>query len=264
MTSTLDRFAGVFMTSPSDLSNNMIVSPGFETASLLSTLRPMKPEEIGSNKFMESYCVNLERLSVQAHLTASMISSNSSHEGRVSSKSNGGNGSYNVDNEVMAAPRIGQVLTSVGASVGMYGEEEYIVEAFLENTDKMEALVRTLLALEFWRENVLFSRSNKNTNKEDASDLNYGDNKHVENRGGAEDQKRLAHRIASNGNTLRTAFILHAETTIVSILSLIFYRGIPHGLLEGSNCGVGGCSGDDALLSLVDYCARQLVRFCIA
>ena len=67
----------------------------------------------------------------------------------------------------------------------------------------------------------------------------------------------LANRLAKNGNALRTAFILHVETTIVSLLSLIFFRGVPPELLEGSN---GGGGGEDVLLSLVDYCARQLVR----
>ena len=62
----------------------------------------------------------------------------------------------------------------------------------------------------------------------------------------------LAHRLVANGNVLRVVFILHAETTIVSLLNLIVYKGIPVGLLEGN-------FGDDVLLSLVDYCVRQLV-----
>jgi len=64
----------------------------------------------------------------------------------------------------------------------------------------------------------------------------------------------LAFHLAANGNALRAAFILHAETTIVSVLNLIFYRGIPPSLLDGSSG-----SGDDVLLSLMDYCARQLI-----
>lgn len=121
---------------------------------------------------------------------------------------------------------------------------EYVVEAFWEQTDRIESMVETLLAIEYWRENVLFSKRNNNSDDE-YDELNEVD-------GG---ENELADRLANNGNGLRTAFILHAETTIVSLLSLIFYRGIPPTLLEGSN------RGDEVLLALVDYCARQLVRF---
>ena len=60
----------------------------------------------------------------------------------------------------------------------------------------------------------------------------------------------LASQLAENGNALRVAFIIHTETTIVSMLSLIFYQGIPASFLEGD--------GDQYLLSLVDYCARSM------
>ena len=90
------------------------------------------------------------------------------------------------------------------------------------------------------------------------NDVDGGEGENVASAGG-KCFEGLAYRLAANGNALRTAFILHAETTIVSLLNLIFYKGIPAELLEGSSgCG-GGSNGDDALLSLVDYCARQLV-----
>ena len=53
--------------------NTMTVSPGFETSTLLSTLFSTPLQEIGNDRFMEAYCVNLERLSMQAHLTAALI-----------------------------------------------------------------------------------------------------------------------------------------------------------------------------------------------
>ena len=187
-------------------------------------------------------------------------------------------------------------------------EEEYIVQAFLDDTDKIECLVKTLLLLELWRENVLFPNKN---NKQQCSgsdnddyndegvdaiaeeeevefeieggerdedeyynelnDVDGGNNNENNNNANTtndvaistttannerrEEETGLANRLANNGNALRTAFILHVETTIVSLLSLIFFRGVPPELLEGNSS-----SGEDVLLSLVDYCARQLVR----
>ena len=163
---------------------------------------------------MEAYCINLERLSIQAHLTAGVISARESVE-------------ITLSNPVFGDD---------------YSSGEYIVESFLEHPDKIEGMVETLLALEFWRENVLFSRKNK---RDEYDELNEVD--------GGEDDVVLAHRLASNRNGLRTAFILHAESTIVSLLGLIFYRGVPAALLEGN--------GDEVLMALIDYCARQLVSF---
>ena len=166
---------------------------------------------------MEAYCINLERLSIQAHLTAGVISARESVEIALSSNP-------------------------------VFGDDsgEYIVESFLEHPERIEGMVKTLLALEFWRENVLFSRKNDANKQDDYRELNEVD-------GGEDDV--LAHRLASNRNGLRTAFILHAETTIVSLLNLIFYRGAPAALLEGN--------GDEVLMALIDYCARQLVSFVV-
>jgi len=233
---------------------------------------------------MTAYCVNLERLSIQAHATAGAIASVQSTSVAV-----GGGGGCG-ENSTLATPGLDNVLSSLTGGIGGGGNEEYIVEAFLENVDKLEALVKTLLALEFWRENVLFFNNgcrNKNKNgvdstveEEEAEEVEFeieggkrDGNEYDEYNnlnevdGGEEDDdvvagtkndietKCLAHHIAANGNALRTAFILHAETTIVSLLSLIFYKGIPAGWLDNGS----STSGDEVLLSLVDYCARQLI-----
>ena len=185
---------------------------------------------------MEAYCINLERLSIQAHLTV-LASGMVGEEENVSMT-----GTRDLNN----------------INLNLFGSngEEYVVNAFLEDETKIGNMVKTLLALEFWRENVLllFRRESimddddKKDEQDDYVELNQVD--------GAEPMVAvaLANRLAANGNGLRTAFILHAETTIVSLLNLIFYKGIPSALLEGA--------GDEILLALVDYCARKLASSC--
>ena len=185
---------------------------------------------------MEAYCINLERLSIQAHLTV-LASGMVGEEENVSMT-----GTRDLNN----------------INLNLFGSngEEYVVNAFLEDETKIGNMVKTLLALEFWRENVLllFRRESimddddKKDEQDDYVELNQVD--------GAEPMVAvaLANRLAANGNGLRTAFILHAETTIVSLLNLIFYKGIPSAFLEGA--------GDEILLALVDYCARQLASSC--
>eukprot|EP00984_Skeletonema_dohrnii_P015258 scaffold6551_cov91-Skeletonema_dohrnii-CCMP3373.AAC.1 len=233
----------------SESEETLIVSPGLETNSLLDSIYAATLEEIGSNKFMKTYCTNLERLSIQAHLTAGVISASQSNlVGTASS---------------IASPGMDELFSSLGGSA----HEEYIVEAFLENADKLEDLIKTLLALEYWRDNVLFRKhegikveSEKDDEVEfeieggervlDAYDsLNDVDGGEEADDSGA--TKGLASLLATNRNTIRAAFVLHAETTIVSMLNLVFYKGIPPAFLEGD--------GDQFLLSLVDYCARHLV-----
>ena len=310
-----------------------MVSPGFETSTLLSsiytpsltttttTTTEGEDGSIGSNKFMVAYCINLERLCLQAHWTAGLVGREQS---TVVNISNGGVGDVSIggrdgsSSQFAATPGLDDVLSSLttGGSCNSNTnnkEEEYVVQAFLDDTDKIECLVKTLLLLELWRENVLFpNKKNKqqcsdNSDKNDYNDegvaavaeeeeeevefeieggerdedeyyneLNDVDGGNIKennnnanttndvaisntttaNNGEGGEETGLANRLANNGNALRTAFILHAETTIVSLLSLIFFRGVPPELLEGSNGG----SGEDVLLSLVDYCARQLVR----
>jgi hypothetical protein len=219
---TAERYTNLFTPSTTGSfggTGSYIVSPGFETTHLLSTLFPVPIFEIGSNKFTEAYCINLERLSIQAHLTAG------------------------ANNEV--------AVNIIGG--GGESNSEYVVEACIEE-NKVESLVKTLLALEFWREHVLFRRSKADDTdgdevKDEYSELNSVDGGEES---GSVKQLQLADRLAENGNALRTAFILHAETTIVGMLNLIFYKGIPPELFSG---------GDEVLLALVDYCARQLVSY---
>ena len=217
----------------------MIVSPGLETQLLLDSIHDVRMEEIGSSKFFEAFCINLERLSIQAHLTAGVISS--SQADQISTTS-------------------GELTASFGSAAST-SQEEYIVEAFLENPNKLEDLVKTLLALEYWRDNILFRKGKGSKDDEEEVEFEieggerdifdeYASLNDVDG-GDVPEFTALASLLAGNGNAVRGAFILHAETTIVSIFNLVFYRGIPASFLEGD--------GEQYLLSLVDYCARQLV-----
>ena len=310
------------MTSSSAAMTTTMVSPGFETSTLLAsiytpssslttTTKEGDDDSIGSNKFMVAYCINLERLCIQAHWTAGLVGREKSTSVNISNSVSGVSGG-DSSNQFAATPGLDNVLSSLmtgGSSCNSNTnneEEEYIVQAFLENTDKIECLVKTLLLLELWREHVLFPNNKKNKQCSDNNDNAKGVDDAIEEEvefeieGGERDEYEyynelndvdgggnnnanatndvaisntttannnngqrgvveevgLANRLAKNGNALRTAFILHVETTIVSLLSLIFFRGVPPELLEGSN---GGGGGEDVLLSLVDYCARQLV-----
>jgi len=196
---------------------------------------------------MEAYCINLERLSVQAHVTAERTTRQ-----QAENLSSDRNGAGNYSNLNQSSKNFNSVLESLGSGLE---ESEFIVEEFLEAPEKLVDLIKTLLALEFWRTRVLFFSEEDNSNVD--NDFEGGRD------GVRSNDKGLAIDLAKNGNGLRVAFILHAETTIVSLLNLIFYRGIPHGLLDGGSAGgnasKGNPSGDEALLSLVDYCARQLI-----
>jgi hypothetical protein len=230
----------------------MVVTPGFETHSLLSSLSPSPAlVEIGSSKFVLSYCVNLERLVMQACLDAGAMRESASSS-----------------------------IVTVGGGMenGGGGGGEHVVEAFRDDPSKVSDLVGALLALELWRTRVLFSDDDDDDDddgraKEDDDDDDDDDDEEGEEGDGdggdpatttTTTKKGLAHRLAENGNALRASFVLHAETTIVSMLGLIFYGGIPPELLSSSSSSSGGGGGgggddDNVLLSLVDYCARQLV-----
>ena len=277
--------------------NNMtistIVSPGLETTTLLQSIYALtSPTQVGTTKFMTSYCINLEKLSIQAHLSARFIGSLQSSTVNI----NGSNGGINSSSGVVATTGLGDILSTLSNSnnnLALNGieEEEYIVQAFLDDTTKIDCLVSTLLSIELWREHVLFGSNNSNKQGHSQNCNAISEEVEFEIEGGQRDELNdcydelndvdggnddispsplaestneksskvetgIANRLASNNNALRTAFILHAETTIVSLLSLIFYKGIPPELLDG-------CSGDDVLLSLIDYCARQLVSSCL-
>jgi len=279
-------------TNYNNINNNMnlstMVSPGLETTTLLQSIYALtSPTQVGTSKFMTSYCINLEKLSIQAHLSARFIGSLQSSTVNI-------NGSDGVGvSGVVATPGLGNILSTLSnsnnnflAALNDVEGEEYIVQAFLDDATKIECLVGTLLSIELWREHVLFGSSNINKQGHSQNCNAISEEVEFEIEGGQRDElndcydelndvdggnedisaslakstnptssskvEGLANRLASNNNALRTAFILHAETTIVSLLSLIFYKGIPPELLDGS-------SGDDVLLSLIDYCARQLV-----
>ena len=304
----------------------MAVSPGYETRELLSSVVAYPLSAIGSPSFVGSYCVNLERLSVQAHATADSIAAaggsavplgrrgvgnsnnhNAINNGNVNNSalgpSNGGDnrgGNHSSGNDTLsslaaaggaATPGLDGILSALTPS-GNNNGGEYIVDAFLEDDERIRSIIRTLLALELWRTRVLLPNDNdgeggqcKEEEEEEEevvefeieggsrleeeynflNDVDGGEGSSppvntcnasipsTNNIGNASSTfGGLAPRLAANGNVLRTAFVLHAETTIVSMLSLIFYHGVPPGLIEDD---------DGLLLSLIDYCARQLVSF---
>ena len=100
------------------------------------------------------------------------------------------------------------------------GGDEYVVEAIF-TFSKIPILVKTLLAVEAWRMYVLQSN-------------------------------RLARMVAKNGNSLRCAFTLHVETTLVGLLNLIFFREEACAEID-----------PETAVALVDYCARNMVsQFC--
>mmetsp|Transcript_5218 Transcript_5218/g.7951 ORF Transcript_5218/g.7951 Transcript_5218/m.7951 type:complete len:694 (-) Transcript_5218:12-2093(-) len=119
--------------------------------------------------------------------------------------------------------------TAAVAGEGNGGGDEYVVESILAH-DKLHVLVRTLLAVEAWRTHVLY-RSDEKMSSSSSS---------------------LAPLAAKNGNSLRCAFTLHVETTIVGMLNLILYRR-------------EGCEALNAevALALVDYCARSMASLAI-
>jgi len=112
--------------------------------------------------------------------------------------------------------------------------DEYVVEAIL-TFGKIPTLVRTLISIELWRTMVL---NPKPSSRPSAPEY--------------EPSTSLLHLLAKNGNSLRTAFTLHTETTLVCLLNLILYR--KEGCIEMDS---------ETAVALVDYCARQLVSYCL-
>ena len=253
-----------------------VVVPPPEAEAMIESLTAASLAEIGSDAFMRSYCVDLERLALQAHLSASQSTT--------------------------ATPGSGS--SSAAAAFG----HEYIVETILVE-GKVEALVRTLLALEVWRTRVLLlpdgidnsdskeqaSGSEEKENAEDNNEAASDDIVVIESNGGVfdadgggkvDDEKQredkpaendaaaatatpstdsikalsstscppkgLAPLLADNKNSLRTAFILHAETTIVGLLALIFYRREAFDDLQS-----------EVAIALVDYTARCMTALAV-
>jgi len=113
-------------------------------------------------------------------------------------------------------------------------DDEYIIDSIL-TWRKLGVLVKTLLSIEAWRNFVLLPAGNVAYKNIDWN--RTGDNK----------DDYLLPLLAKNRNSLRCAFILHAETTIVGLLNLILYRKESCEEME-----------NDTSIALVDYCARQI------
>lgn len=195
------------------------VSP-MEAESIISSIKTFPIQEIGSSAFLKMYGFEIEKLSLQAH--ASALNSSSVHQGSgVETRS--GTGARDIHQ-----------ATTIG------GEDEYVIDLILTH-EKVEPLVETLLAVEAWRLFILKSNFSNTNNQESCNDSDLGDNDD-------DNDTSNIHKFAQQGNSLRVAFILHVETTIVSLLTLLFYR--KENVLEIET---------NLLLSIVDYCARQMV-----
>lgn len=103
--------------------------------------------------------------------------------------------------------------------------DEYVIEEILTQK-KLSILVRTLLTLEGWRTFCLYPRGVGKKN---------------------DDKLSLGTQIVKNRNSLRCAFILHVETTIISLINLICFRR--------EHCEE---MTSEIAISLIDYCARQM------
>jgi hypothetical protein len=190
-----------------------IVSP-MEAESIISSIHEFPIREIGSSSFLKLFGFQIEKLSLQAHASAS-------------------NAKLNHDSSVISS----SVVDIRGGGVG--GEDEYVIDLLLTH-NKVKPLVQTLLAIEAWRTFVLAPKDQERETKEIEEDSDSASQSQFH---------ALMGKIAKQGNSLRLAFILHAETTIVSLLTLMFYRR--ENIMDIEN---------SVLLSVVDYCARQMVR----
>lgn len=168
---------------PSASSFNVV--PMVEAESIVQSLQQFKLHEIGCSPFLRMYAYDVERLSIQAHISAKR--------------------------------RDG---------------DEYVLESILSN-NKLETLVRTMLTIEAWRTKMLEAKVDQDEKE-------------------TEPGLCLLEKLASNKSSLRCAFILHIETTLCSLINLILYRKEYAEEMDG-----------DVAVSLVDYCARQMVRKCI-
>lgn len=202
----------------SSLPMTINVSP-MEAESLISPIKKFSIDEIGSSPFLKMYAFEIEKLSLQAHAHAS--ASNSCHGGH---------------DKLISASTVG-------------GEDEYVIDLLLTH-DKVSTLVETLLAVEAWRLFILKSSNSDDNDDDNVNDDEEDSEQDNNTRKGDKPSKSgsCIYRLAEQGNSLRVAFILHVETTIVSLLTLLFYR--KENVLEINN---------EVLLSIVDYCARQMV-----
>jgi len=121
--------------------------------------------------------------------------------------------------------------------------DEYVVDAILTH-GKLSILVQTLLAVEAWRTFVLESNSSSSSKQSKLNECNDSEDVSPS----TSSLQSLAEMMAENQSSLRCAFILHVETTLVSLLNVIMFRK--------ENCEELDC---DTAVALVDYCARQMV-----
>ena len=122
------------------------------------------------------------------------------------------------------------------ASAQEGAEDEFVTEAIV-TFGKLDVLVRTLLAIEAWRTFLLVPRGSGSKGVEDGGGSSSLSSSSV-----------LLGLVAENGNSLRVAFTLHVETTLVGILNLVMYRR--------ERCEA---MTSEAAIALCDYCARQIV-----
>jgi len=178
-----------------------------EAESIIDTLKAFEIKDIGTSEFMQMYGYHVERLTLQAHASA---------------------------------------------QCQQYGrEDEYVIDALL-TYDKVSILVKTLIAIESWRIFVL--RSNENQNQNDDNNNNHNNNNNNNNSNDTSSSSKsetqttnMMEYMAKHGNSLRCAFILHAETSLVSLLNLIMYRKEHCEELDS-----------EIIVAMVDYCARQM------
>ena len=231
--------------------------------------------EVGTPAFVRRYCVDLERLAWQAHAEAAEAVG--SYGGKLEG---GGKSDDDVDDDEDAIPVGGGIGPGTGrggvldalTSVGARGVGETVVEALLEEEGAVMSLTAALLCLELWRTRVLFppvaeeeegggeggrgrgrgrggggGKGGRGANKGGGSGgMDDDDDDDDDEEGGR--QRGLAPLLAANGCDLRAAFVLHAESTLASLLGLVLYRR------EAAEFSLPG----DAAISLVDYCARQM------
>ena len=120
--------------------------------------------------------------------------------------------------------------------------DEFVVDGLVTH-DKVKVLIHTLLAVHTWK--IMVSSAEMELEDSRGGD---GRGEEVEEQDSEENiTKPFRHHLALHGNSLRVAFTLHVETTIITLLTLICYHADHITDLP-----------QDYLISLVDYCARQM------
>jgi hypothetical protein len=137
----------------------------------------------------------------------------------------------------------------IQSDANLLPEDEFVIESIL-NFEKVPTLVHTLLSVELWRIQ-LSHHNNKCLTSKPSNDNNNNNNGGGDTLLEKDDWPFLSY-LASHGNTLRLSFILHTETTLVCLLTLVLFRR--------ASCRDMDV---DTAIALVDYCSRQMVRICM-